>query len=51
VDKRHKSGRSETPLTTLLAVFDTGVDKVPSVAEVHAILDGDVVLVRIVTGK
>ncbi len=37
----------ETPLTTLLAVFDTGIDKVLSVAEVHAILDGHVILVRI----
>jgi len=47
VDKHHKSGRSETPLTTLLPIFDTGVDKVPSVAEVHAILDGHLVRVRI----
>jgi len=37
----------ETPLTTLLAIFDTGIDKVPSVADVHAILDGHVIRVRI----
>ena len=36
-----------TPLTTLMAIFDTGIDKVPGVAEVHAILDGHVVRVRI----
>jgi hypothetical protein len=35
------------PLTTLMAIFDTGVDKVPSAADVHAILDGHVVRVHI----
>jgi hypothetical protein len=47
VDKRHNSGWFELPLTALLAIFDAGVDEVPSVAEVHAILDGHVVCVHI----
>ncbi len=29
----------QTPLTALLAIFDTGIDEVPSVAEIHASLD------------
>jgi hypothetical protein len=37
----------ETPLTALLAKFDTGIDKVLRVAEVHAILDSHVFCVRI----
>jgi hypothetical protein len=48
VDKRH-GGIIWTPvaLTTLMAIFDAGIDKVQGVAEVHAILDGHVVRVRI----
>lgn len=37
----------EIPLTTLLAKFDTGIDKVLRVAEVNAILDSHVLCVRI----
>jgi hypothetical protein len=40
-------GNAKTPLTTLLAKFDTGIDKVLRVAEVHAILDSHVLCVRI----
>ena len=41
------TGSVETPLTALLAVFDTGVDEVLRVTEVHAILDSHVICVRI----
>ena len=41
----------ETLLTTFLAIFNTGVDKVPRVAVIHAILDGHVRGVRIAGGR
>ena len=39
--------KTETRLTAFLAIFDTGIDKVLLVAEVHAILDSHVRRVRI----
>jgi hypothetical protein len=37
----------EIPLTTFLAIFNTGVDKVPRVAVIHTILDSHILRVRI----
>jgi hypothetical protein len=37
----------KTPLTALLAIFDTSIEKIPSVAEVHAISDRHILRVCI----
>jgi hypothetical protein len=37
----------KTPLTALLAIFDTSVEEIPGVAEVHAIPDSHIIRVCI----
>jgi hypothetical protein len=46
-EMKEKWAIDETPLTALLAIFDTSIDKIPSIAKVHAIPDGHVVRVYI----
>ena len=48
-EMRNKGALSnvETSLTTLLAILDTGIDKVLRVAEIHAVFNGHVFCVRV----
>jgi len=43
-------GNVEISLTTLLAILDTGIDKVLRVAEIHAVFNRHVFCVRVADG-
>ncbi len=43
-------GNVEISLTTLLAILDTGIDKVLRVAEIHAVVNRHVFCVRVGDG-
>jgi hypothetical protein len=43
-------GNVETSLTTLLTIFDTGIDKLLRVAEIHAVFNSHVCCVRVAGG-